>query len=77
MKKALWSIAAAALIILTGCSNAAAPIQAEDHSPPSVVETVAEPAGPIERETVSLSASNDQFVDNAIVEDGTEINAEP
>lgn len=77
MKKALWSIAAAALIILTGCSNAATPIQAEDRPPLPVVETVPEPAGPVENEPVALSASNDQLVDSEIVEDDTEINAEP
>ena len=52
MKKALWSIAAATLIILTGCSNAATPIQAEDRPPLPVVETVPEPAGPVERDPV-------------------------
>ena len=77
MKKALWSIAAAALIILAGCSNTTAPIQAEDHSPPLVAEPAPEPSGPAEREAVSLSASNDQFVNNVIVEDDTEVNAEP
>lgn len=76
MKKVLWSIVAATLIILTGCSNAATPIQAEDRPPLPVVETAPEPVGPVERETVSLSASNDQFIDNVIVEDDTEINAE-
>ena len=76
MKKALWSIAAATLIILTGCSNAATPTQAEDRPLLTVVETVPEPAGPVESEPVVLSASNDQFVDNVIVEDNTEINAE-
>ena len=77
MKKVLWSIAAAALIILTGCSNATAPIQAEDRPPLPVVETEPEPVGPVERETVSLSASNGQFADNVIVEGDTEISAEP
>ena len=76
MKKALWSIAAATLIILTGCSNAATPTQAEDRPLLTVVETVPEPAGPVESEPVVLSASNDQFEDNEIVEDKTEINAE-
>lgn len=76
MKKILWSIAAATLIIPTGCSNTAKPIQAEDRPPLPVVETAPEPAGPVERETVALSASNDQFVDTVIVEDDTEINAE-
>lgn len=77
MKKAFLSIAAATLIILTGCSNAAAPIQAEDHLPPLVAEPAPEPTGPLEREAVSLSASNDQFVNNVIVEDDTEVKAEP
>ena len=77
MKKTLWSIAAATLIILTGCSNEATPIQAEDRPPLPVVETASEPVGAIERETVSLSASNDQFVDSMIVADDTEVNAEP
>ena len=77
MKKVLWSIAAATLIVLTGCSNAAAPIQAEDRPPLPVVETVLEPAGPVESEAVVLSAGNDQLIDNVIVEDDTEVNAEP
>ena len=77
MKKVLWSIVAATLIILTGCSDAATPIQAEDRPPLPVVETVPEPAGPVERDLVVLSASNDQLVDNTIVEDDTEINTEP
>ena len=50
-------------IILTGCSNAATPTQAEDRPLLTVVETVPEPAGPVESEPVVLSASNDQFVD--------------
>lgn len=77
MKKVLWSIAAATLIILTGCSNAATPTQAEDRPLLPVVETVPEPAGPVESEPVALSASNDQLVDSVIVEDDMEINAEP
>ncbi len=72
MKKALWSIAAATLIILTGCSNAAMPIQAEDRPPVPVVETVPEP---VERETVALSASKGQLVDTVIVEDDKNVNA--
>ena len=76
MKKVLWSIAAATLIILTGCSNAAMPIQAEDRPPMPVVETVPEPVGPVERETVALSASKGQLVDTVIVEDDN-VNAEP
>ncbi|MBD5160853.1 MAG: hypothetical protein HDT14_02305 [Oscillibacter sp.] len=77
MKKVLWSIAAATLIILTGCSNAVTPIQTEDRPPLPVVENVPEPVGPVEREAVSLSASNDRFVDSVIVEDDTEVNAAP
>ena len=77
MKKALWSIAAATLIILTGCSNTATPIQAEDSPPLPIVEIAPESAGPVESEPVALSASNDQLVDSVIVEDDTEINAEP
>ena len=77
MKKALWSIAAATLIVLAGCSNAAAPVQAEDRPPLPVVETAPEPTGPVESKAVVLSASNDQVVDNMIVENDTEVNAEP
>ncbi len=78
MKKVLWSIAAATLIILTGCSNTAAPIQSEGHLPMPVVETVLKPAGPVESEAVALSAGNDQLVDNVAVEDDdTEANTEP
>ena len=75
MKKALWSIAAATLIILTGCSTPAAPIQPEDRPLLPVAETAPESAGPVEREPVALSASNDQVVDNMIVEEDTEVNA--
>ena len=77
MKKVLWSIAVATLIILTGCSNAATSIQSENRPPLPVVETAPEPAGPVESEAVVLSASNDQVVDNMIVENDTEVNAEP
>ena len=79
MKKVLWSIAAATLIILTGCSNTAAPTQPEDRLPPPAVESVLEPAGPVESETVTLSAGNDQLVDNATVEEdrATEATTEP
>ena len=71
MKKVLWSIAAATLIILTGCANTAAPTQPEDRLPPPVVESVLEPAGPVESEMVALSAGNDQLVDNTTVEEDT------
>ena len=79
MKKVLWSIAAATLIILTGCSNTAAPTQPEDRLPPPAVESVLEPAGPVESETVALSAGNDQLADNATVEEdtATEATTEP
>ena len=77
MKKVLWSIAAATLIILTGCSNKAAPTQPEDRLPPPAVESVLEPAGPVESKTVALSAGNDQFVDNTTVEDDAEDTVEP
>ena len=72
MKKVLWSIIAATLIILTGCANTAAPTQPEDHLSPPAVESVLEPAGPVESETVALSAGNDQLADNTSVEDNTE-----
>ena len=71
MKKVLWSIAAATLIILTGCANTTAPTQPEDRLPPPTVEIVLEPAWPVECETVALSAGNDQLVDNATVEEDT------
>ena len=77
MKKVLWSIAAAALIILTGCSNAATPIQVEDRPPLPVVETVPELAGPVESEAVVLSASSDQLVDNTTVKEDVESTVEP
>ena len=77
MKKVLWSIAAATLIILTGCSSTAAPTQPENRLPPPAVESVLEPTGPVESETVALSAGNDQFVDNTSVEETVEITTEP
>ena len=77
MKKVLWSIAAATLIVLTGCSNAATPIQAEDRPPLPVVETAPEPAGPVESEAVVLSAGNDQLVDNTTVKEDVESTVEP
>ena len=77
MKKVLWSIAAAALIILTGCSNTAAPIQPEDPPPRPVVEIVQESAEPIESKTVPLSASNDQLLDDTAVKEDTESKVEP
>ena len=74
MKKVLWSITAATLIILTGCSNTAATTQPEDRlpPPPPAVESVLEPDGPVESEMVALSAGNHQLVDNATVEEDTE-----
>ena len=78
MKKVLWSIAAATLILtLAGCSNAATPTQLENHPLRPVLETVLEDAEPVENETVALSAGNDQLVDNATVKEGTESSAEP
>ena len=77
MKKILWSIAVATLIILTGCSNAAMPTQAEDRPLLPVVETVPESAGPVESEAVVLSAGNDQLVDNTTVKEDVESTVEP
>lgn len=78
MKKVLWSIAAATLILtLAGCSNAATPTQLENHPLRPVLETVLEDAEPVENETVALSAGNDQLVDNATVKEDTESSAEP
>ena len=77
MKNALWSIAAATLIILTGCSNTAAPIQPEDPPSRSAVETVLEDAAPVESKAVALSAGNDQLVDDAAAKEDTEGKVEP
>lgn len=80
MKKVLWSIAAATLILtLAGCSNAATPAQLENHPLRPVVETVPEDTGAVEDEdeAVALSAGNDQLVDNATVKEDTESSAEP
>ena len=78
MKKVLWSIAAATLVLtLTGCSNAAKPTQPEDHPLRPAMETVPKGTGPVESETVVLSAGNDQLVDNATVKEDTESSAEP
>ena len=71
MKKILWSIVAATLIILTGCANTAATTQPEDPPPTVEVESVLESAGPVENETIVLSAGNDQLVDNTTVEEDT------
>ena len=77
MKKVLWSIAAAALIILTGCSNTAAPIQPEDPPPQPVVEIVQESAEPIESKTVPLSVGNNQLLDDTTIKEDTEGSVEP
>ena len=78
MKRVLWSIAAATLILtLAGCSNAVAPAQSEDCPLRPVLETVLEDAEPVENETVALSAGNDQLVDNATVKEKTESSAAP
>ena len=77
MKKVLWSITAATLILtLAGCSNATTPIQLEDQPLRPVVETVPEDAGPVESEAVVLSAGNDQLVDSAPVNEDTESSVE-
>lgn len=78
MKKVLWSIAAATLILtLAGCSNAAKPTQPEDHPLRPAMETMPKGTGPVESETVVLSAGNDQFVDNATVKEDSESSAKP
>lgn len=78
MKKVLWSIAVATLILtLAGCSNVATPAQSEDRPLRPVLETVLEDTEPVESETVVLSAGNDQLVDNATVKEDTESSAEP
>lgn len=80
MKKVLWSIVAATLILtLAGCSNAATPAQLENHPLRPVVETVPEDTGAVEDEdeAVALSAGNDQLVDNATVKEATESSAKP
>lgn len=80
MKKVLWSIVAATLILtLAGCSNAATPAQLENHPLRPVVETVPEDTGAVEDEdeAVALSAGNDQLVDNATVKEVTESSAKP
>jgi len=73
MKRVLWSIAAATLIItLAGCSNAVEPIQVENRQPLPVTEIVPEPVGPVENKDVVLSAGNDQFVDTISSNEDTE-----
>jgi len=72
MKKILWSIAAATLIIiLAGCSNAVEPIQAESRQPLPVAESVPESAGPVEDESVVLSAGSEQFMDTITSKEDT------
>ena len=63
MKKVLWSITAATLILtLTGCAGTAGPIQSENCPPqPAAVTTPelsASPTKAVENEPVSFSASN-------------------
>lgn len=78
MKKVLWSIAAATLILtLAGCSNEARPAPSENHPLRPVVETVPEDTGPVESEAVALSAGNDQLVDSAADKEDTERIVEP
>jgi len=73
MKKVLWSIAAATLIItLAGCANTVELIHAENRQPLPVTETVPEPAGPVENKDVVLSAGSDQFVDTITSKKDTE-----
>lgn len=78
MKKVLWSIAAATIILtLAGCSNEARPAPSENHPLRPVVETVPEDTGPVESEAVALSAGNDPLVDSAAVKEDTEGSVEP
>lgn len=78
MKKVLWSIAAATIILtLTGCSNEARPAPSENHPLRPVVETVPEDTGSIESEAVALSAGNDQLVDSAAVKKDMEGSVKP
>lgn len=77
MRKVMWSIAAATLIILTGCSNAAAPIQSEDYPPQPVVEITLESADPVENEVIVMSAGNDRLVNDTAVKEDTGSKVEP
>lgn len=63
MKKVLWSITAATLILtLTGCAGTAGPVQLEDYPPqPAAIvtpELSAPPTKAVESEPVSFSASD-------------------
>lgn len=63
MKKVLWSIAAATLILtLTGCAGTAGPVQSENYPPQPAAVTTPElsalPTKAVESEPVSFSAGN-------------------
>lgn len=63
MKKVLWSIAAATLILtLTGCAGTAGPVQSENYPPQPAAVTTPELSAPptkaVESEPVSFSAGN-------------------
>lgn len=70
MKKVLWSITAATLILtLTGCAGTAGPVQSENYPPQPVAVTTPELSAPPtkagESEPVSFSASNKLSVGNS------------
>ena len=66
MKKTLWSIAAAALFILslTGCAGTAEPVQTEDR-PQITAEVPTESTAPVESVHVLFSAGDEQPVEDS------------
>ena len=74
MKKTLWSIAAAALFILslTGCAGTAEPVQTEDR-PQITAEVPTESTAPVESAQVLFSAGDEQPVEDGA--DGAEDSA--
>ena len=76
MKKTLWSIAAAALFILslTGCTGTAEPVQTEDR-PQITAEVPTESTAPVESAPVLFSAGDEQPVEDGA--DGAEASEEP
>ena len=83
MKKVLWSVAAATLILtLTACAGTAGPVQSESRQPQPVVEITPKPstspAQVVESEPVSFSASIKLSVDDGPEESrNNTVSAEP
>ncbi len=74
MKKALWSVAAAAMLVLTlnACADTPVPVQTGDSPPPATVESAPAPTGTEESTQPVLSAGNIPLAEGSTANEGGE-----